>query len=254
MQQEKIYAEGDSSLLIVFGNVISPEINSRISAVVQLLRMQHIKGVIDLIPSYSALLINYNPQVIGFSEIKSRVEAILSMDVKAESRSKTVVEIPVLYGGDYGPDLQTIADHAGLTPEEVIKIHASRDYLIYMLGFLPGFCYLGGLDERIHTPRLASPRIRIREGSVGIGGNATGIYPMDSPGGWQLMGMTPVKTFDPNREVPILLEAGQYIRFIPIGVDEFHEIRAQVEKGEYECVIHNEGSPDHGSGAGEGGE
>ena len=240
MQQVQILTEGDSSLLIVFGDEISPEINSRISAVVQLLKNQHIKGVIDLIPSYAALLINYNPQVISFSEIRSRVETILSMDVKTENGAKTIVEIPVLYGGDYGPDLQTIADHAGLSPEEVIKIHASRDYLIYMLGFLPGFCYLGGLDERIHTPRLASPRLRIREGSVGIGGNATGIYPMDSPGGWQLMGMTPVKTFDPNREVPILLEAGQYIRFIPIDEEEFQRIRTLVEKGEYECVVHHD--------------
>ncbi|MBQ6551530.1 MAG: 5-oxoprolinase subunit PxpB [Lachnospiraceae bacterium] len=241
MQQVKILTEGDSSLLIVFGDEISPEINSRISAVVQLIRSQKIRGIIDLIPSYSALLINYNPQVILFDEIKARIESILSMDVKTEDTVKTVVEIPVLYGGDAGPDLQNIADHAGLTPEEVIEIHSSRDYLIYMLGFLPGFCYLGGLDPRIHTPRLANPRLRIREGSVGIGGNATGIYPMDSPGGWQLMGLTPVKTFDPNREVPILLQAGQYIRFIPIDQEEFDRIKALSEKGEYECVIHTEG-------------
>ena len=163
MQQVKILTEGDSSLLIVFGDEISPEINSRISAVVQLIRSQKIRGIIDLIPSYSALLINYNPQVILFDEIKARIESILSMDVKTEDTVKTVVEIPVLYGGDAGPDLQNIADHAGLTPEEVIEIHSSRDYLIYMLGFLPGFCYLGGLDPRIHTPRLANPRLRIRE-------------------------------------------------------------------------------------------
>ena len=161
----------------------------------------------------------------------------------------TAALLLVIIGALILGDAAMISYFNSLYPEALWQI-----CLIYMLGFLPGFCYLGGLDERIHTPRLASPRIRIREGSVGIGGNATGIYPMDSPGGWQLMGMTPVKTFDPNREVPILLEAGQYIRFIPIGEDEFHEIRAQVEKGEYECVIHNEGSPDPGSGAGEGGE
>ena len=134
------------------------------------------------------------------------------MDVKAGEEKKKVYEIPVCYGGEYGPDLENIAEHAGLSVEEVIKIHSSRDYLIYMLGFLPGFCYLGGLDERIHTPRLANPRIKISAGSVGIGGSQTGIYPLDSPGGWQLMGMTPVKTYDPEREVPILVEAGDYIR------------------------------------------
>ena len=241
MRDIQILTEGDSSLLIVFGDEISPEINKRISAAVQLLKMQHIKGVVDLIPSYTALLINYNPQVISFAEIRSRGEKILAMDVKTESGAKTIVEIPVCYGGEYGPDLQNIADHAGLTPEEVVRIHSSRDYLIYMLGFLPGFCYLGGLDERIHTPRLANPRIKIREGSVGIGGSATGIYPMESPGGWQLMGMTPVKTFDASREVPILLEAGQYIRFIPIDEDEYNRIRELVAKGEYECVVHIEG-------------
>lgn len=110
------------------------------------------------------------------------------------------------YGGEYGPDLENIAKHANLTPQEVIDIHSSSDYLIYMLGFLPGFSYLGGLDERIHTPRLANPRIKIPAGSVGIGGSQTGIYPLDSPGGWQLLGLTPVKTYDPNREVPILLK------------------------------------------------
>ena len=241
MQDIQILTEGDSSLLIVFGDEISPEINRRISAVVQLLKNHQIQGIVDLIPSYSALLINYNPQVIRFEEIRCRVEKILSMDVKADAAARKIVEIPVCYGGEYGPDLQTIADHAGLTPEEVIDIHSSRDYLIYMLGFLPGFCYLGGLDERIHTPRLANPRLRIREGSVGIGGNATGIYPMDSPGGWQLMGLTPVKTYDPTKPVPILLNAGEYIRFIPIDEAEFQRIRALSEKGEYEVVIHEEG-------------
>jgi KipI family sensor histidine kinase inhibitor len=107
-----------------------------------------------------------------------------------------------------------------------------------MLGFLPGFCYLGGLDERIHTPRLANPRIKINAGSVGIGGSQTGIYPLDSPGGWQLMGMTPVKTYDPEREVPILVEAGDYIRFVPIDEEEFKRIKELVDRGEYQCTVH----------------
>ncbi len=122
--------------------------------------------------------------------------------------------------------------------EEVIKIHTSKDYLIYMLGFLPGFSYLGGLDERIHTPRLANPRIRIPAGSVGIGGSQTGIYPLDSPGGWQLLGLTPVKTYDPERENPILFEAGDYIRFVPVSEEEYLKIKEQVENGTYECIIH----------------
>ena len=162
------------------------------------------------------------------------------MEVKAGTGRKKIFEIPVCYGGEYGPDIDNIASHAGLTQEEVIQIHSSRDYLIYMLGFLPGFCYLGGLDERIHTPRLSNPRLRIRAGSVGIGGSQTGIYPLDSPGGWQLMGMTPVKTYDPEREIPILVEAGNYIRFVPIDEEQYKQIQAQVEDGSYQCVTHEE--------------
>ena len=166
------------------------------------------------------------------------MEGILKMEIKAGAKRKKVYEIPVCYGGEYGPDIQNIADHAGLSVEEVIDIHTSRDYLIYMLGFLPGFTYLGGLDERIHTPRLANPRIKIAAGSVGIGGSQTGIYPMDSPGGWQLMGLTPVKTYDPEREIPILVEAGDYIRFVRIDEDEFKRIKELVDRGEYQCVVH----------------
>jgi KipI family sensor histidine kinase inhibitor len=225
---------------VEFGHEISPEINRKISSTVQLMKEQHIEGIVDVIPTYCSLLVNYDPLVIGYKDLKKRLEGLVKVDVKSGEGKKTIVEIPVCYGGEYGPDIANIAEHAGLTEEEVIKIHSSKDYLIYMLGFLPGFTYLGGLDERIHTPRLASPRIKIRAGSVGIGGSQTGIYPLDSPGGWQLMGMTPVKTYDPDREVPILVEAGQYIRFIPIDEAEYLRIKELVDRGEYQCVIREE--------------
>ncbi len=233
----KLLTAGDSSILLQFGNTIDPAINRKIAATVQLMREQHINGVTDVIPAFCSLLINYDPRVISYEQIKRRMEALVKIDVTAGDTRKRVFEIPVCYGGEYGPDIRNIADHAGLSEEEVIQIHTSRDYLIYMLGFLPGFTYLGGLDERIHTPRLANPRIRIPAGSVGIGGSQTGIYPMDSPGGWQLMGMTPVKTYDPDREVPILVEAGDYIRFVAIDEDEFHRIKELVDKNEYQCVV-----------------
>ncbi len=236
----KILTEGDSSVLVDFGQEISPEINKKITATVQILKDQHIVGVLDMIPAFCTLLINYDPRVLTFDEIKTRLQHILKMDIKAGESRKRVYEIPVCYGGEYGPDLNNIAEHAGLTPEEVIEIHSSRDYLIYMLGFLPGFTYLGGLDERIHTPRLANPRLKISAGSVGIGGSQTGIYPLDSPGGWQLMGMTPVKTYDPNREVPILVEAGEYIRFVPVDEAEYLRIKELVDKDEYQCVVREE--------------
>ena len=186
MPDIRILTEGDSSVLVEFGKEISPEINRKITATVQLMKEQHIEGVVDMIPAFCSLLVNYDPRVISYDDLKKRLEILLKMEVTAGEGCRKVYEIPVCYGGEYGPDIENIAEHAGLSVEEVIKIHSSRDYLIYMLGFLPGFCYLGGLDERIHTPRLANPRIKINAGSVGIGGSQTGIYPLDSPGGWQL--------------------------------------------------------------------
>lgn len=238
MPDIRILTAGDSALLIEFGKEINPETNRKITAIVQLMREQHIEGIVDVIPAFCSLLINYDPRVLSYEELKERMENLLKMETKTETTRKRIFEIPVCYGGKYGPDIDNIAEHAGLSVNEVIKIHSSKDYLIYMLGFLPGFTYLGGLDERIHTPRLASPRLTIRAGSVGIGGSQTGIYPLDSPGGWQLMGLTPVRTYDPERQTPILVEAGDYIRFIPIDEEEFLRIQKLVEKGEYQCVIH----------------
>ena len=216
MSEIKIYTAGDSSLLIEFEQKISPEINAQITAVVRMIKAQQIEGVTDMIPAFASLLINYDPRVISYAGLKSRLEKILKLEISGEASSARIFEIPVCYGGD----------------------HSGEDYLIYMLGFLPGFSYLGGLDERIHTPRLANPRIRIPAGSVGIGGSQTGIYPLDSPGGWQLLGMTPVKTYDSDREVPILFEAGDYIRFIPVSEEEYLDIKKQVDEGTYTCTIH----------------
>ena len=238
MEEVKISTAGDSALLIEFGQEISTEINARITAFVHLLKAQRIEGVQDMIPAFTSLLINYDPRVVNYKTLTKRLQKLLKLDVNEETSTSRVFEIPVCYGGEYGPDIENIAKNAGLTEEEVIKIHSSKDYLIYMLGFLPGFSYLGGLDERIHTPRLANPRIRIPAGSVGIGGSQTGIYRLDSPGGWQLLGLTPVKTYDPERENPILFEAGDYIRFVPVSEEEYLKIKEQVENGTYECIIH----------------
>lgn len=238
MQKIKFLAAGDSSILIEFGNEISPEINRKITATVRLMREQQIQGVVDIIPAFCSLLINYDPRVISFEKIERRMRHLVKLETAAEEVRKKIIEIPVCYGGEFGPDISTVAEHAGISKEEVIRIHSSGDYLIYMLGFLPGFSYLGGLDERIHTPRLADPRMMIPAGSVGIGGSQTGIYPLDSPGGWQLLGRTPVKTYDPDREEPILFEAGDYIRFIPIDESEFFRIKELADKGIYQPVIH----------------
>ncbi len=241
MQEIQILTAGDSAILIEFGKEINPEINRRITAVVQMMKAQHIEGIVDIIPAFCSLLINYDPRIISYDVLVERMSQLAKMDVMTEEGGKRVIEIPVCYGGEYGPDIENVAKHANMSEEEVIKLHASKDYLIYMLGFLPGFSYLGGLDERLHTPRLANPRIKISAGSVGIGGSQTGIYPLDSPGGWQLIGLTPVKTYDPDRETPILFQAGDYIRFVPIDETEFKRIKELAERGEYQCTVHEGG-------------
>ena len=233
----KILAAGDSSLLIEFEQTISPEVNAKISSLIRLMREQPIEGVVDIIPSFCALLVNYDPRVVPYSQINKRLSELAVLEVQAEEYAARVFEIPVCYGDDYGPDIGHIAERAGLSQDEVIRVHSGRDYLIYMLGFMPGFPYLGGLDESIHTPRLDTPRVLIHAGSVGIGGAQTGIYPINSPGGWQLLGRTPVKTYDPAREVPILFEAGDYIRFVPINKAEFADIKKRDDNNEYTCPV-----------------
>ena len=147
-----------------------------------------------------------------------------------------MVEIPTLYGGEYGPDLDHVADHNGLTPEEVIQIHSSADYLVYMMGFTPGFPYLGGMSENIATPRLQTPRTAIPAGSVGIAEQQTGVYPIESPGGWQLIGRTPVQLFDPQRDPPVVVEAGDFIRFAPITETTYYVVQQQVQVGSYQLT------------------
>ena len=242
MNDYHFYPEGDSSVLIVFGDTVSTETNRRISSAVREIREQKIEGVTDMIPAFVSLLVNYDPLAVSYEAICTRLEKILRSKAGITEAARRVFEIPVCYGGEFGPDLADIASHAGLSEREVIELHTSRDYLIYMLGFLPGFCYLGGLDERIHTPRLETPRVKIPSGSVGIGGAQTGIYPMESPGGWRLMGKTPVKTYDPDRETPILMQAGEYIRFTEIDRAEFDRISRAVEKNEYRVTVRGGGA------------
>ena len=137
----------------------------------------------------------------------------------------TVVEVPTVYGGEFGPDLSFVATHNHLSEDEVVSIHSGTDYLVYMLGFIPGFTYLGGMDSRIATPRLSSPRTLIPAGSVGIAGEQTGTYPSDSPGGWQIIGRTPVTMYDMSKAQVALLNAGDYVRYVPIDESEFHRIK-----------------------------
>ena len=213
---------GESAALVQFGNAIDPQINARVHSLAALLSQAAWDGFGEAVPAYTSLLVHYDPLRLDFSEVVKQIEDILPrLEMAAAQSTARLVEIPVTYGGEYGPDLETVAIARGLSPEAVIQIHSQTEYLVYMIGFTPGFPYLGGLDERIATPRRESPRTLVPAGSVGIAGQQTGIYPLDSPGGWQILGRTPLDLFDPTREPPSLLTPGDRVRFVPVEPDKW---------------------------------
>lgn len=237
MEFPRIITSGDTAIVVEFEDKIDPEINAKVKAFYEVLKKSNITGVVDIIPTYRSVLIHYNPVMIRYAQMVKKAEELLSKANSIESVGKKIYRIPVCYGGFYGPDLKDVAEHAGMTEEEVIKIHSGRKYLIYMLGFQPGFAYLGGMDERIAMPRLPKPRGKILAGSVGIANKQTGIYPMDSPAGWRLIGCTPARPYDARRRKPILYEAGDYIEFVPIDETEYTKIEMGVEAGNYEVPV-----------------
>ena len=238
MSDVRYLVSGDCAVCVEFGNEIKPEINTKIRAFKIAVERAKVEGIVETIPTYRSLLVVYKPEIIGFKELTKKFDYIMKNMGKIEIPAPTVIEIPVLYGGEMGPDIENVAAHNGKTVEEVIKIHTSKEYLIYMLGFIAGFPYLGGMSEEIATPRLASPRVKIEGGSVGIAGMQTGIYPVASPGGWQLIGRTPLKMYDAEREKPVLLEAGQYIKFVSVTEEEYKKIEKQVEENTYKYVTY----------------
>ncbi|GAB3794598.1 5-oxoprolinase subunit PxpB [Virgibacillus kimchii] len=229
----RIEAYGDSGLRIQFGEDISKTTNEKIRCFCLLLREKNIPGLIEWIPTYTAVSLIYDPYILFYEDLEKNMEHILSEMKEVELPPAKIFEIPVLYGGNHGPDLPAVAEKNKLDEQRIIELHTSGDYLIYMMGFIPGFTYLGGMPEAIAMPRKATPRSEIPAGSVGIAGKQTGIYPVKSPGGWQIIGKTPVKLYDETKDSPILLEAGNYIRFVPVTEKEFLEIEKKVEAGIY---------------------
>lgn len=231
-KKTKYIPSGDCGIVMEFGNEISVDINRKVREVVNSLEKEKINGIVEWIPTYRSIMLIYNPSIISYKQLLDRIKILEERHEKESFAPPLVVEIPTVYGGSYGPDINYVAEYNNLSEEEVIKIHSGEDYLIYMLGFTPGFPYLGGMSGRIATPRLKNPREKIIGGSVGIAEKQTGIYPIDSPGGWQLIGKTPVKLFDPEKGV-FLLKAGDYIRFLPIDEKEYTEIEREVTKDKY---------------------
>ncbi len=233
-EQARFLPMGDCALVMEFANEISKEVNARIRQTTK--AIEKIEGVIEVLPTYRSITIFYRPDQIAYDELVTKLQTIKEGNEEGDSLSRRI-EIPTVYGGEYGPDLAYVAQHASLSEEEVIRIHTGTDYLVYMLGFSPGFTYLGGLDEQIATPRLESPRVKIPAGSVGIAGSQTGMYPSESPGGWQLIGRTPLKLYDPAKEPPVFIQAGDYIRYVAITESEYAEIEEQVTTGRFQVKM-----------------
>ena len=218
---------GDCAISIDFGQAIDPKINRQIRQVIEQIKLLQLDGIIELVPTYCALLVQYDAMVYTYSDICKILEPTLQESVMDSANELvTIVEIPTVYGGEFGPDLGFVASYNHISEDEVVSIHSGTDYLVYMLGFIPGFTYLGGMDPRIATPRLSSPRTLIPAGSVGIAGEQTGTYPSDSPGGWQIIGRTPVTMYDMSKKQAALLQAGDYVRYVSIDENEFHKIKS----------------------------
>lgn len=233
----KIMPAGDAALVVEFGDIIDENVNAHVHALARKIEEQHIEGIMEVVPTFRSVLVQYDVFVCSYSQIRDVVHSLADNLNVLDKTAKKIVKIPCCYGARFGQDLSDMEKLTGLDRDEIIAIHSSTDYKIYMLGFLPGFVYLGGLDKRIEVPRLKTPRVKIRKGAVGIGGNQTGIYPMDSPGGWRLMGATPIDLYDEKRETPILLAAGEYIRFVPTSILDYYDIRQEILKGTYRLEV-----------------
>lgn len=229
----QIRSFGDTGFSIEFGEGIDRGINAMVMALHAALHDAHLPGVIETIPSFRALLVQYDPLVATRAELEEKVRAMLA-DLKPAARVGRLWRLPVCYAPDLGPDLAEVAERCKLTPDQVIAAHAGGRYFVYMLGFMPGLAYMGGLDARLHLPRRSSPRTKVPQSSVAIAESMTTIYPWESPGGWHLIGRTPLRLFEASREEPILLAAGDEVTFAAISQDDYAAMLQQVEQGSFD--------------------
>jgi inhibitor of KinA len=236
----RIRPQGEGGIVVELGDAIDPAVNARVHALARAVNARLSAEVLEVVPGYASLLVLHDPLVSPRARLARRLQALARElgDVPAGA-PRRVVRVPVCYGAELGPDLEDVARHAGLPAAEIVALHAAPVYRVYLLGFTPGFPYLGGMSPRLACPRLAAPRVRIPPGSVAIGGEQTGIYPVESPGGWRIIGRTPLRLFDPTPGAPrpFLLSAGDGLRFVPVGREEFDALARAVAEGRHapEC-------------------
>lgn len=228
---------GDSALVLQIGHDINVTIHQQLIQLIQWIEKDPFEGFLEVVPSYNSLTVYYNPVIVhqsyhlqgttAFQKVSEFIEEYLNNLDHIPEQNKQFIDIPVVYGGAFGPDLEYVAQFNHLSVDEVINIHSKANYLVYMIGFAPGFPFLGGMDDIIATPRRSSPRSSIPSRSVGIAGKQTGIYPLETPGGWQIIGRTPLDLFLPDQHPPTLLQSGDYIRFVPITPPEYEKLRRE---------------------------
>lgn len=235
-QLHRINPLGENCLLVSFGDAIDPDIHARVKRLADYLGQHPFHGFVEYVISYRSLAVFYEPLEVAqhyspdgdqtiFETVSHILDTYVQLAQSVTSTPSRLVEIPVCYDEEFGPDLQYVADYHGLTTDEVIKRHTAGEYLVYMIGFSPGFPFLGGLDPSIATPRKDTPRLAIPARSVGIAGQQTGAYPISTPGGWQLIGRSAVDLFDPNREQPNLLQAGDRVKFKQVSLEDYKRYR-----------------------------
>ena len=218
---------GEGGLLVELGAAIDPAVNARVHALARAIAGRLARQVLEVVPTYCAVLVVHDPVRVPQALLARRLASLVAaMPASARSPAGRTVEIPACYGGPFGPDLEAVAELHGMTAAEVVDAHSRASYRVCMLGFTPGFPYLGGMPKRLATPRLDTPRTRIPAGSIAIGGEQTGVYPIESPGGWRLVARTPRRLFDPAAREPFLLAAGDRVRFVPIDADAFERLAA----------------------------
>jgi inhibitor of KinA len=220
----RIVPAGDSAIMVEFEERIDTAVNARVIRLADAIQVAVIPGVRDVVPTYRSVTVFFEPIRTDFKQLVDCLQREAKRPGSASVEERSPISVPVCYGSDLGPDLAEVAAFAGMSADEVVAVHAVATYRVFMLGFVPGFAYLGVVDPRIAMPRRKTPRVRVPPGAVGIAGTQTGIYPTETPGGWRLIGRTPVKPFDAGRPAPFLFRAGDAVRFVPIGRAEFERL------------------------------